>query len=165
MASSLSSPVGILTRLTHDNNHPLNSLFLWLVGPTPHWVAYRALAVICSGGTLVLTLLLSRRRGPLEAVASVTLMAASYPLVVYGSEARGYAPATFFALAAFLLLERARPPVSQVGGHAGDRTPLGAGAHGTICASADTTTSVPPAALMAGITCGSTSRGTAALTA
>ncbi len=38
-------------------------------------------------------------------------------------------------------------------------------AHGTICARVETTTSVPPAAFTAGITCGRSSRGTAALTA
>src|SRR5205823_12507318 len=37
--------------------------------------------------------------------------------------------------------------------------------HGTICDRVETTTSVPPAALTAGITCGSASRGTAAFTA
>lgn len=110
MVSSLPSPLGILTRLTHDNNHPLNSLFLWLVEPTSHWTLYRTLAVAASVGALVLTVLLSRGRPPREAVTSVALMALSYPLVVYGSEARGYAPAMFFALAAFALLERARRP-------------------------------------------------------
>src|SRR5258705_7434434 len=38
-------------------------------------------------------------------------------------------------------------------------------AHGTICESVETTTSVPPAAFTAGITCGSSSRGIAAFTA
>lgn len=108
MVRTLGSPVGILTRLTHDNNHPLNSLFLWLVGPTPNWVLYRGLAVASSIAALLLVVRLTRERPVFEALAAVALTALSYPLVVYGSEARGYAPAMLCALAALSLFEKAR---------------------------------------------------------
>jgi len=108
MVRSVDSPLGILTRLTHDNNHPLNSLYLWLVGPTSNWVLYRGLAVVSSIGALLLVVRLTRGRPPLEALAAVALAALSYPLVVYGSEARGYAPAMLCALAALSLFEKAR---------------------------------------------------------
>ena len=57
---------------------------------------------------------------------------------------------------------RRRPAVRRVG-HPGGRQ--GGAAHGTICPTRVTTTSEPPAALTAGMTTGSCSRGTAALTA
>src|SRR5678815_3319816 len=37
----LSGPAGILTGLHHDNNHHLNSLYLYFLPETTHWMLYR----------------------------------------------------------------------------------------------------------------------------
>jgi hypothetical protein len=100
------SPIEIL-RMPFDNNHPLNTLFLRVVGETRHDFLYRLLSLACGLGTLFLMSRLSERilsRG--RAVLAVWLVAVSYPLVVYDSEARGYAPAVFFAVLSLLLLDR-----------------------------------------------------------
>jgi len=39
-------PVGIFTRINHDNNHHLNSLWLYLVGPAAPPLLARALAIV-----------------------------------------------------------------------------------------------------------------------
>src|SRR5438128_1765967 len=41
LLETVRSPVEILTRLLHDNNHPLNSLFLYLLMPAKAEWTYR----------------------------------------------------------------------------------------------------------------------------
>jgi hypothetical protein len=53
---------------------------------------------------LVLACELAARR--LDALAAATLIAFSYPLVLYSAEARGYGPAVFCAVASFYAVER-----------------------------------------------------------
>jgi hypothetical protein len=45
------------------------------------------------------------RGGLLPAAVTMLIAAMSYPLIVYSSEARGYAPAIFLSLLCFLLVE------------------------------------------------------------
>jgi hypothetical protein len=100
------SPIELLTRVTHDNNHILNSLYIWLVGVSAPSVILRLPTVALSVGSLLLVQRLTRERPAGERVVGTALIALSFPLIVYGSEARGYAGATFFALAAVVLLDR-----------------------------------------------------------
>jgi hypothetical protein len=86
-----------------DNNHLLNTLWLYLLGDRPWWPAYRTLSLATGSAAIVLSAIGLRR---VEACAVVVLLAFSYPMVVYSSEARGYAPAIFFAAAGFLALRR-----------------------------------------------------------
>jgi hypothetical protein len=88
--------------LIHDNNHALNTLYLYCVpAGSPFW-AYRLLAVASGIGSLALLARVALRQwGQVEAVATVSLAGTSYPLILYLSEARGYAPAIFFGLLAF----------------------------------------------------------------
>lgn len=99
------SPLQILTSLTVDNNHPLNTLWLWMVGSTSHWWLYRALAVVSSILVLVVAARLRPRPPAFEALVRLALMGLSFPLVLLGTEARGYAPAMLCGLVAFLLLQ------------------------------------------------------------
>src|SRR5205823_152187 len=46
------------------------------------------------------------RRGRPHAIAAMILVSVSYPLIVYSSEARGYAPMVFFVLMAVSAHER-----------------------------------------------------------
>jgi len=101
-----SSPIEILTRFHHDNNHVLNTLFLWLVGVQNTLFLYRLLAVVSGMVALLLVGYLARAWGSSETLLGVVLTGTSYPLVLYFSEARGYAPAMMFALLSYALLRR-----------------------------------------------------------
>ena len=101
-----SSPIEILTRFHHDNNHVLNTLFLWLVGAQNTLFLYRLFAVVSGIAALLLVGYLARAWGSSEALLAVILTGTSYPLVLYFSEARGYAPAIMFALLSYALLRR-----------------------------------------------------------
>lgn len=98
----------LFTRFKNDNNHLLNSLFLYLLGPQTHFPVYRLLSVLSGIGSLLILWRLARDRGSLEALFTVLLAGSSYPLILYFSEARGYAPAIFFTLLAYMQLERCR---------------------------------------------------------
>jgi len=95
-----------LFTVRHDNNHILNTLYLRAIGLTDAWILYRLLAVVAGTATAALVLACERTERRLEALAAATLIAFSYPLVLYSAEARGYAPALLCALASFYALER-----------------------------------------------------------
>jgi hypothetical protein len=101
-----SGPMEIFTRFHHDNNHVLNTLFLWLVGAQNTLFLYRLFAVVSGMVALLLVGYLARDWGFAEALLGVVLTGTSYPLVLYFSEARGYAPAIMFALISYALLRR-----------------------------------------------------------
>jgi hypothetical protein len=102
----VSSPADILTRLHVDNNHPLNSLFLYVLGDRTAWYVYRVPAFVFGVGAVVLAGAIMARRGRAHASAAMILVGCSYPLVVYSSEARGYSPMVFFVLLALDSYER-----------------------------------------------------------
>jgi hypothetical protein len=89
----------------HDNSHILNTLFLYFVGEQEHPVVYRGLSVLSGMGSLWLAGHVARRDwGPMEALGSTLLVGISFPLLLYFSEARGYALAIFLALASYAIL-------------------------------------------------------------
>lgn len=92
-AKNASTPWQLLTDYRHDNNHLLNSLWLWLVGIKASELALRALAVASGTATLVLLYLLGGILSPLTKLVPLILAAGSYAIALYSSEARGYAPA------------------------------------------------------------------------
>jgi len=104
----LSSPVQIFTRLFHDGNHHLHSLYIYLVGTDIPcvWIKYRLLSFVSGIGTVMLSILLLKKlfSNITPRVIAIMLMATSFPLVVYSSEARGYSPAIFFAISSLYLL-------------------------------------------------------------
>ncbi len=93
--------------LRHDNNHPLSTCYLMFVAWQTHEVVYRLLSVTAGAGTVLIAGLLGRRRSRLEGLLAAMLVAVCFILVVYGSEARGYAPAVFFAFATVAFAQRA----------------------------------------------------------
>jgi len=116
------SPIEILTRLHSGNNHPLNSLWMYALGPSaPEW-AYRLLSWTTGAATVGLAGAIARRQfvrmhpkdtgDGADAAGLITalLFGGSYMLVLYSSEARGYAPAVFFSLLAFYALLRGQVP-------------------------------------------------------
>ena len=107
LVHTLTEPAGIFTRLHHDNNHHLNSLYLWFVTGSPVWIRYRLHVVAAGIVTLVVAAVLARREGGRAQAFGVTLLlSGSFLMVLYGSEARGYALAVCFAFSAALLAAR-----------------------------------------------------------
>ena len=94
-----------LPLLFHDNTHPVNTLYLALVGPGAGALAYRALSVFAGVAAVATAAAIGWRRTPLEGLISAALVAISYPMVHYSSEARGYGVMLFAALAAVWLME------------------------------------------------------------
>ena len=84
--------LGVLTRINHDNNHHLNSLWLHLVGAEAAPILMRGLSIMTSSITILVAALIGFRRNRPTGVITAALFALSPIMVVYGSEARGYAP-------------------------------------------------------------------------
>lgn len=106
LARQAGSLANVLSGLHHDNNHPLNTLWLLLAGEGAPPLVARGLALAASAGMLALAAARPLRGGPPEALATTVLLAASPLLVHHGSEARGYAPALLLVLVAFHALGR-----------------------------------------------------------
>lgn len=96
-----------IVRLAHDNNHWLNTLFLYLLGDREGWWTYRLLSLASGLGAVAVAMVRARRDGLVEAVTSGLLLALSYMMVLYSTEARGYAPAVLVAFGTLPVLERA----------------------------------------------------------
>jgi hypothetical protein len=99
--------------LNHDNNHILNTLYLYIVGGEPFFLSgkptfipHRLLSVTSGVVSLFLVWKIAARKGRAEAAAALLLAGLSYPLIIYSTEARGYGPEMMFALASFLLAEK-----------------------------------------------------------
>jgi hypothetical protein len=101
----LHSPLGVFTSLHDSNNHYLNSLWIYAIGDAPGWL-WRLPAWVAGTATVALGAALGWRRGRLEAVLAAWLLALSFALLHFSSEARGYSSLVAFALAAQLVLER-----------------------------------------------------------
>lgn len=110
-AEAAQTPWDIVVRFPHDNNHVLNTLYLYLVGQRDALYLYRMLAVASGAGSLVLLIRIAAAWGFLESAFILVLAGSSCPLILYFSEARGYAPALFFSLLALHVLQGHRGPV------------------------------------------------------
>lgn len=95
---------GIVAHMRHDNNHILNSLYLFWIGDAGNWFWYRLPALLSGIGSIVLAFFCARPKGLRAAFFSAFFFAFSFPLILYSSEARGYGPAVFFSLLAFYAL-------------------------------------------------------------
>ncbi|MEO7652727.1 MAG: hypothetical protein ABIZ80_19885, partial [Bryobacteraceae bacterium] len=85
----VTTPADIITTLHIDNNHPLNSLALYLLGTTVDWPVYRFPAWMSGVACIPLAFVVMRRFGEYHAFYAMLLAACSYPLIVYSTEARG----------------------------------------------------------------------------
>ncbi|GAB2175598.1 hypothetical protein [Dongia sp. agr-C8] len=109
----------LLWGLAIDNNHYLNTLWLWIVGADAPVLLQRALSILLGVAAVAAAGLALRRSGPAGVLGAMALFAVSYPMVNYGSEARGYAGLILMTLLAILLTE------SATAGSARDRRRLG----------------------------------------
>ncbi len=96
----------IFVRLTIDNNHHLNTLYLLLIGDGASAVQYRLLAFVTGVLAVLVAAVIAARDGRASAVVAALLFGSSYLLVFYSSEARGYAPVVLFSLVAWLVVLR-----------------------------------------------------------
>lgn len=98
---------GIVWSISEDNNHFLNSLWLWVTGPDASPLVLRAAAVVFGIGAIVLAMRIAARDfGQCGAVLAGLAFATSYVFIHYGSEARGYAGMIFGLLWAYDALLR-----------------------------------------------------------
>jgi hypothetical protein len=93
--------------LAVDNNHYLNTLWLWIVGADAPVLVQRGLSILLGLATVACAGLALRRSGAAGMLCAMVLFAVSYPMENYGSEARGYAGLILMTLLAILLTENA----------------------------------------------------------
>lgn len=104
LVRELHSAIGVFTQTHHDNNHYLNSLFIYFVGQRGNWPGYRILSEVTGIGAVVLAWVMGARQDKSTAFFSALLISFSYVLILYSSEARGYAQLVFFCFFCFLIL-------------------------------------------------------------
>ena len=101
----ISSPLDVFTSLHHENNHYLNSLCFYYFGQHGNWLGYRLPALGFGLGSVLLAGLIGRRRNTTSGLIALLLTSFSYVLILYSSEARGYAAAIFFSLLSYYLMD------------------------------------------------------------
>lgn len=106
LAKDVHGPLDVW-RVAHDNNHPLNTLWMRLVGEAASALPYRALSIASGTLAIVFAGLLGARRDAFCGIAAAVLVASSTLLSYYSSEARGYAPAVACFFGGWLALEDA----------------------------------------------------------
>jgi hypothetical protein len=89
----------------HDNNHVLNSLVMYGLGPGVPPIAYRVPATLASCLALWCGYRVGRRNGPRAGFIALFLLGFSHILILYGTEARGYAYLTCATLAGWWALD------------------------------------------------------------
>jgi hypothetical protein len=110
----------IFSRFTFDNNHPLNSVWMYLTQPLKTDWIYRLLALVSGSVAIWLAAKVARiqwlhlhpeasGQTPVVELLTATLFGSAYLLTVYSSEARGYGPALGFGLLAIYALLRGAP--------------------------------------------------------
>jgi hypothetical protein len=94
--------------ISHDNNHFLNSLWLWFAtGLTADPRALRAPSIMMGTLTVAMMARIAARHSAPAALAAAALTGASYFFVNYSVEARGYAGMALAIAVAFDATERA----------------------------------------------------------
>ena len=103
-AAEARDPVGVFLRINHDNNHHLYSLWLQAIGPAALPMLARAPAILAGSLSVVVAALIAERRSKAAGLVAALLFAVTPSLVVFGSEARGYAMMLLAALAMILIV-------------------------------------------------------------
>ncbi len=106
LAQQLDSPLEVFTRIHQDHNNHLNTLWLYVCGPSQPFFLYRLPAFASGVASVYLAGRAARAWGNIEAVCAMLLTASSFLFIEYSSEARGYSLSACCALIAFLGLRR-----------------------------------------------------------
>jgi hypothetical protein len=107
LATRLASVGDAFWGLPHDNNHPLNTAFLAMLGPGRASWTYRTVAVVLGTATVPAFAWAFWRSDRVTGGVAAGLAAVALPLVDFGSEARGYAGLTLASVVAVGFWERA----------------------------------------------------------
>lgn len=106
LAAALQAPsAGALLSNHSDNNHLLNTLWMYLVGDGADGFLYRVPAILGGGLAVAMAGGLGARRSRAEAFFAMLLTGGAYFAVHYASEARGYGLLMGFCLLAYWALE------------------------------------------------------------
>jgi len=108
LARQASSVATVFHGLHDDNNNPLNTLYLRLVPDGSPFEAYRYLSL--GAGLIAVALLGWDPEDRLRGLVAASLAAVSTHMVLYATEARGYALMSVFALLCWRLLRPAGSP-------------------------------------------------------
>ena len=106
IANAVKTPWQIFTAVHSDNNHYLNTLYLYFVRAHGSAPVYRYLSLLWGVALVPAGYWLLARRSRVEAVILAGLLACSYPLIHFSSEARGYSGALFGSMLACAALTR-----------------------------------------------------------
>ena len=100
------SALGIFLDIHHYNNHPLNTLWLYFVSGSGDWAVFRMFSFVC--GLLTVAALGVEPEDRPRGLLTAALAALSVPLILYSTEARGYASMALCAVLCRLLLRGPR---------------------------------------------------------
>jgi len=106
IANAVKTPWQIFSNVHSDNNHYLNTLFLYFAKKQSYAPAYRWLSVLWGVLLIPAGYWLMVRRSRVEALILAGLLACSYPLIHFSSEARGYSGALLGSVLACAALAR-----------------------------------------------------------
>lgn len=106
LASQMSGPLGVFTEFFYDNNHYLNTFWLYALGPNADGWLYRMPSVIAGVATVAAIFWALKPWGVVAQRIGAILMTFSYVHIHYSSEARGYALLILFFVLAFACLDR-----------------------------------------------------------
>ena len=106
IANAVKTPWQIFSNVHSDNNHYLNTLFLYVASKRNYAPAYRWLSVLWGVLLVPAGYWLMVRRSRVEAVILAGLLACSYPLIHFSSEARGYSGALLGSVLACAAIAR-----------------------------------------------------------
>jgi|GEM_PF-1825462 len=95
----------IFFKIKHDNNHFLNSAWMYMLGPQSAWQLYRIPAVIGGSLCVLFAFLIARRQSRVQGFAALIVMGYCFPFVVYSSEARGYGLMMGFVMMSFYAMK------------------------------------------------------------
>lgn len=118
LVEPVKSPGDIIWGINHDNNHVLNSMYLYLVGVDASAIALRGLSIAFGVISIAVAGLVLLANGGIAAIIGMALFAVSYPVVHYASEARGYSGVILFSLLSLLFLQRELDQPSALKRHA-----------------------------------------------
>jgi hypothetical protein len=98
--------LGVFASIHHDNNHHLNTLWLQLTGAAAPSPILRGLSIASGTAAIWVAAHIGLLRSRATGMATALLFALSPMLILYGSEARGYAPMLLCLLGVILFTFR-----------------------------------------------------------
>ena len=105
LASSMHSPFDLFS-LHWDNNHYLNTLWLYYAGLSQPFWTYRIPSFLCGIGLVIAVIWSEWKKHPITGLVLGSILAASAFLTTYSTEARGYMPMLFFGFLSYLQMQR-----------------------------------------------------------